>query len=78
MSKVVAITAAVLLSTAVASPALAKKHHHAHAAPAVQEQQVLFPSPLIGGQPIRTGNSCYTVRSADWGAGFASACPTTR
>jgi len=72
MSKLVAITAAVLLSAAVASPAFAKKHHHAAAAAA--ESQVLLPAPLIGGPPVRVGSNCYVVHSADWGAGFSQPC----
>jgi hypothetical protein len=73
MSKFVAITAAVLVSAAVSSPAFAKKHSHHHmAAPA--ESQVMLPAPLIGGPAIRVGSNCYVVRNADWGAGYTQAC----
>ncbi|HVX98261.1 MAG TPA: hypothetical protein VHA55_00555 [Pseudorhodoplanes sp.] len=71
MNKLFAFTTAVLVGAAAASPALAKKHHHP-AAPAAP--QVLLPSPLIGGTPIRLGSTCYVVHSSDWGAGYSETC----
>lgn len=74
MTKLVAFTTAVLVGAAAASPALAKKHHHAAAPAAPAAPQVLLPSPLIGGTPVRLGSTCYVVHSSDWGAGYSETC----
>lgn len=73
MSKVVAITAAVLVSAGFAAgPAFAKKHHHHHMAAA--EPAVMLPAPLIGGHPLRVGSTCYSIRNSDYSYAYEVSC----
>lgn len=72
MLKLAVMIAATAVMLGAAAPAMAKHHHHASAA-----VEPVAPTPtgaLIGGPPVKQGAMCYTVRSADWGAGFLAPC----